>query len=365
MKGNSSRTLLVVAMAALVLGVGLGATAFSVLDDDATTVVREVAVTTAEPTAAAPVATSVADIYDQASKAVVEIRATTGSGLGAPSAQAQGSGFVIDDSGHIVTNQHVVSGADSFRVSFWDGTEYHARLVGVDSSTDLAVLKVDAARRLLQPLTLADSSRVAVGDPVLALGSPFGLEGTLTSGIVSALNRRMTAPNDYTITGTIQTDAAINHGNSGGPLLDARGRVVGVNAQIESESGGSDGVGFAIPSNTVRSISSQLIATGRAEHAYLGIIMDAVPGGLAVTQVRARTPADEAGLKAATGAKLVDGEEVPTGGDVIVAFDGVEVTTPDDLQTAVDAKRPGETVELTVTRDGRRRTVEVTLGVRP
>jgi putative serine protease PepD len=175
----------------------------------------------------------------------------------------------------------------------------------------------------------------------------------------------MTAPNNFTITDTIQTDAAINHGNSGGPLLDDRGRVIGVNAQIESESGGSDGVGFAIPSNTVRSIVRQLIASGEVQHAYLGVRMTPVSGGVAITEVVAGGPAAEAGLEPATDTELVDGQEVPTGGDVIVEFAGQEVTSATALQTAVDTREPGETVSVTVIRDGSRHTVEVTLGVRP
>ncbi len=257
------------------------------------------------------------EVYDQALKAVVEISASGGS-----QSRAQGSGFVFDDNGHVVTNQHVVAGASSISVSFWNGVELDAELVGTDPSTDLAVIRVDAPAGLLSPLRIADSSAVDVGDPVLAMGSPFGLEGTITSGIVSALHREMTAPNNFTITDTIQTDAAINHGNSGGPLLDNRGRVIGVNAQIESESGGSDGVGFAIPSNTVRSIVRQLISTGEVRHAYLGVRMAPVEEGVAITTVVPDTPADEAGLRAATGTELVDGQERPTGGDVIVEFDG-------------------------------------------
>jgi putative serine protease PepD len=204
-----------------------------------------------------------------------------------------------------------------------------------------------------------------VGDAVVAMGSPFGLEGTVTSGIVSALHRQMTAPNSFTIADTIQTDAAINHGNSGGPLLDDRGRVIGVNAQIESESGGSDGVGFAIPSNTVRSVVSQIVETGEAEHAYLGVQMVDAPDGVTVTEVREGGPADEAGVRAATGERSVDGQRVPTGGDVIVEFDGQEITSSAELQSAVESKRPGDTVEITVLRGGDRRTLEVTLEERP
>jgi putative serine protease PepD len=356
---RSSRTPILVAglAAALVLGLGIGAAAFAVVDDGTTTVVRQVTVEGSEPVASNEL--SAAEIYERASKAVVEISA------GGGGRRAQGSGFVFDEDGHIVTNQHVVAVSSSISVSFWNGVELPAQLVGTDPSTDLAVVRVDASPSLLEPVQLGDSSTVRVGDSVLALGSPFGLEGTLTSGIVSALHREMTAPNNFTITNTIQTDAAINHGNSGGPLVDRRGRVIGVNAQIESESGGSDGVGFAIPSNTVRSIVRQLIATGEVEHAYLGIEMTPVPDGLAITRVRPDTPAEEAGLRASTGTRLVDGQEVPTGGDVVVEFAGEEVTSAAELQSAVDARRPGEEVSVTVLRDGGRRTIEVTLGVRP
>ncbi len=344
-------------IAALALGLGLGAAAFSVLDDGSTTVVRQVTVDGSDPVAVGGF--SAAEIYDRASKAVVEISA------GGSTQRAQGSGFVYDRDGHIVTNQHVVAGATSVSVSFWNGVERDAEVVGTDPSTDLAVLRVDAPGGLLSPLTLADSSAVDVGDPVLALGSPFGLEGTITSGIVSALHREMTAPNNFTIIDTIQTDAAINHGNSGGPLIDGRGRVIGVNAQIESESGGSDGVGFAIPSDTVRSIVRQLISTGEAQHAYLGVRMAPVEDGVAITEVVPDTPADEADLRAATGTEVVDGQEIPTGGDVIVEFDGRAVTSPTALQSAVDARRPGETVPIVVVRGGDRQTIEVTLDVRP
>jgi S1-C subfamily serine protease len=353
-----SRTPHVLALvAALVLGLGIGAAAFAILDDGSTTVVRQVTVEGSEPVASGGL--SAAEIYDRASKAVVEISA------GGSQARAQGSGFVYDRQGHIVTNQHVVAGASTLSVSFWNGVELDAELVGDDPSTDLAVIRVDAPAGLLSPLRLTDSSAVEVGDPVLALGSPFGLQGTITSGIVSALHREMTAPNNFVIIDTIQTDAAINHGNSGGPLLDGTGRVIGVNAQIESESGGSDGVGFAIPSNTVRSIARQLISTGEVQHAYLGVRMAPVEEGVAVTQVVPDTPADEAGLRAATGTELVDGQEVPTGGDVIVELDGQAVRSPTALQSAVDARRPGETVSIVVLRNGERRTLEVTLAVRP
>jgi S1-C subfamily serine protease len=360
-----SRTSLLVAglVAALGLGAGLGATAFAVLSDDGSTVVREVTVEDSEPAASAD-GLSIGTIYERAEPGVVEIT-TTGVVSPLGGTQAQGSGFVYDEDGHIVTNEHVVNGANSITVRFADGSTRKARLVGTDRSTDLAVVKVNASASFLEPLLLGDSSEVEVGDGVVAMGSPFGLEGTVTSGIVSALHRQMTAPNGFTITDTIQTDAAINHGNSGGPLLDRQGRVIGVSAQIESESGGSDGVGFAIPSDTVRSIVTQLVETGEAEHAYLGIVMVEVEDGIAVTGVSEGAPADEAGLRAATGEREVDGERVPTGGDVIVEFDGKEMRTTAELQSAVDAKRPGDEVEITVLRGGERRTLELTLESQP
>lgn len=368
MSSRSPRTPLLLAgfVAVLGLGVGAGATTYAVLTDDAQTVVRQVTVTDSEPAAASD-RLSIGAIYDRSFKSVVEITATAGdpSGFDGGRQRAQGSGFVYDRQGNIVTNQHVVEGAASITVRLWDGSTLEARLVGTDPSTDLAVIRIDMSPSALEPLQLADSSKARVGDAVVAMGSPFGLEGTVTTGIVSALQRQMTAPNDFAITNSIQTDAAINHGNSGGPLLDVHGRVLGVNTQIESDSGGSDGVGFAIPSNTVRTIAAQLIDSGEVKHAYLGITMVAVSNGVAVTQVRNGTPAEDAGLRAATLTDTVDGQEVPAGGDVIVAFDGVTIITPAQLQSAVDAKRPGDNASLTIVRGGKRRTVEVTLAERP
>ena len=359
-----SRTSVLVAwlVAALGLGAGVGAVAYATLSDDSSTVVRQVTVSSSEP-AVTGRALAIGDIYERSQKAVVEITAASTQFSGSQS--AQGSGFVFDDEGHIITNQHVVEGASSISVRFSDGSTRRATLVGTDPSTDLAVIKVEAPASFLEPLRLGDSSAVDVGDAVVAMGSPFGLEGTVTSGIVSALHRQMTAPNNFTINDTIQTDAAINHGNSGGPLLDQEGRVIGVNAQIESESGGSDGVGFAIPSDIVRSIVSQLVETGEAEHAYLGISMLPVPEGAAVTEVHSNSPAEKAGLRPATGTRTVDGQDVPSGGDVIVELDGQEITTSAELQSGIDAKQPGDTVTIIVLRDGDRRTLQVTLGPRP
>ncbi|MBA3347012.1 MAG: trypsin-like peptidase domain-containing protein, partial [Actinobacteria bacterium] len=288
---------------------------------------------------------------------------------------SQGSGFVYDDKGHVVTNHHVVDGAETATVILADGSTYDAKVVGSDPSTDLAVLLVDAPASALVPLELADSDALKVGDGVVAIGSPFGLDQTVTSGIVSALHRQITAPNDFSINDAIQTDAAINHGNSGGPLLDLNGDVVGVNSQIESESGGNDGIGFAVPSNTVETIAAQLVSGGAVEHAYLGIGVDTVtaslsdeldlPEGVQVTNVRAGTPAATAGLKAGSGSRIVDGQPRTTGGDVITEIDGKTVTTAQELQRRIDAQRPGDTIELTVVRDGRELSVDVTLTTRP
>jgi S1-C subfamily serine protease len=367
MPGGKTRlaSMLAALAAATALGAAVGAGTFAVLSDDAPQV-REVTVSSSEPVAAG--AATFADVYASAYKSVVEITASGSetNQFGQEEQQrAQGSGFVYSRDSIVVTNHHVVDGSTTFSVRFWDGSTHTATLVGSDPSTDLAVLEVDAPESLLVPLTLGNSSSLQVGDQVAAIGSPFGLEGTLTTGVVSALHRQMTAPNNFTITDSIQTDAAINHGNSGGPLLDARGRVIGVNAQIESDSGGNDGIGFAIPSNTVRSIVDQLVEDGDVEHAYLGVQIASVENGVAVTEVRAGTPAKEAGLRAATGTKTVNGVEVPTGGDVIVAVDGNPVTTSAELQSAVDGKKPGDTMTLTIARDGKQRTVEVTLAARP
>ncbi|HEY3069947.1 MAG TPA: trypsin-like peptidase domain-containing protein [Gaiellaceae bacterium] len=338
-------------LAVAAAGAGGAATYAGLSSDGTQTIVRQVTVRSSEPASnTSPL--SVGDIYQNTYKGVVEITVSTETAtpFGAQAAQAQGSGFVYDAQGHIITNQHVVNGAKSISVRFWNGKTYKAELVGSDASTDLAVIKVDAPASLLQPLTLGDSSDVAVGDAVVAIGSPFGLEDSVTSGIVSALHRQMTSPNNFTINDSIQTDAAINHGNSGGPLLNSQGQVIGVNAQIESDSGGNDGVGFAIPSNTVKSIVSQLISSGKAEHAYLGVGVYDQTGVVRVTQVRTGTPASLAGLRV---------------GDVITAVDGTKVTSAGALTSAIGSKKPGDTVSITYTRGGSSHTVSVKLTTRP
>ena len=342
--------------ASLAAAAGIGAGSYALVSSGGTqTVVRQVTVADSQP-AAATSSLSVTDVYNRASKGVVEITvSSTGSspfpfGGGSQSQQAQGSGFVYDDTGHIVTNDHVVQGANTISVRFSNGATYKARLVGTDPSTDLAVLKVDAPTSLLDPLQLGDSSSLQVGQGVVAIGSPFGLEETVTSGIVSALHREMTAPNNFTIADSIQTDAAINHGNSGGPLLDLTAKVIGVNSQIESDSGDNAGVGFAIPSNTVKTIVSKLISSGKVQHAYLGVGIATASNGVRLTQVRSGTPAAAAGLRV---------------GDIVTALDGKPVKDVATLGSAIDAKRPGDTVSITYLRGSASRTVKVKLAERP
>ena len=377
----NTTSLIAGAAAVALLGGGAGAFAVHAVDGTGAETVREVTVAAQSPVAETA-SSSVSAVYRKAYRGVVEITVTTDastpSPFGAPGsqqAQAQGSGFVLDTTGHVVTNQHVVDGATEISVRLWDGSSYSARVVGTDASTDLAVLEVDAPAAKLHPLTLGSSASLEVGDGVIAIGSPFGLEETVTSGIVSALHRQITAPNEFSIDDAIQTDAAINHGNSGGPLLDTLGRVVGVNSQIESDGGGSDGVGFAVPADTIRTVAAQLISGGTISHAYLGVSVATITqsaakqldlaAGVAVTTVRDGTPAAQAGLRAATDARTYAGGEVPTGGDVITALDGDAVSTADELRARIDARHPGDEISVTYVRDGSTHTVTVTLAERP
>jgi S1-C subfamily serine protease len=370
--------LVAVLLAVAVLGAAAGAGLFAAFGSGSTTtVVRQDAVGAASP-AAASSGLSVNAIYRLANRGVVEITSTSGTSDpfgGSQQTAASGSGFVYDAQGDIVTNDHVVDGAQSISVRFWNGATYPAKLVGSDASTDVAVIRVDAPSSVLHPLSLGDSDEAQVGDPVVAIGSPFGLEETVTSGIVSALHREMTSPNGFTIANSIQTDAAINHGNSGGPLLDAHGRVIGINAQIKSDSGGNEGVGFAIPSNTVRGVVSQILEGGTVEHGYLGISVQSIPAsvagqlglaaGAAVGEVRPGTPAAAAGLRAATGSRSVGGVTYPTGGDVITRVDGTRINSADDLTNLIGAKKPGDRIGVTFVRGGKTQTVHITLATRP
>jgi putative serine protease PepD len=337
------------AAGALAVGAGAGVGGYTAFAGDNGQTTSTTAAQTSSPNSeiVATQSLSVGDIYKLAANGVVEITTTSTTSQSG----AQGSGFVYDTAGDIVTNDHVVTGAGSITVTFSDGSKYKATVVGTDPSTDLAVLKVDAPASKLHPLTLGNSNSVSVGDGVVAIGSPFGLNESVTSGIVSALNRTISSQNSYSISGAIQTDAAINPGNSGGPLLNAGGEVIGINSQIESDSGGNDGVGFAIPSNTISSVVSTLIAGGKVQHAYLGVSVKSpsASSGAQIGTVQSGSPASAAGLQA---------------GDVITAFGGTDITTPDDLTSAVTAKKPGDKVTVKYVRNGSTKTTEVTLGSR-
>jgi putative serine protease PepD len=350
----SSRIVAVIAAAAVVGG-GAGA-AITTLADDGGSSSSSPALTTSST--AATVANSdltVGQIAKNTTSSVVEIDATTSSGGstfpygGSQSQSAEGTGFVYDTKGDIVTNEHVIDGASNVKVKFSDGSTYTATVVGSDTATDVAIIHVDALASKLKPLTLADSSQVAVGDGVVAIGNPFGLDGTVTSGIISAVGREIASPDDTPIEGAIQTDAAINHGNSGGPLLDLHGQVIGITSQIQSEGGGNDGVGFAVPSNTVKSIATQLISNGKAQHALLGVTPADTANGVRIATVKSGSAADDAGLKE---------------GDVITAVGSTQITTSAQIRAIIAGRQPGDTLALTIRRDGSSKTVHVTLGSR-
>jgi S1-C subfamily serine protease len=329
---------------------------------------------------------SLAEVYRQSEGGVVQVATTDvvesqDPFFGVPQQERRrglGSGFVIDKSGHLVTNFHVIEGADQVEVSFSNGEKMNAEIVGRDPSTDVAVLRVDASARALRPLRLGDSDALEVGDEVVAIGNPLGYERTMTAGIVSALGRVIEAPNQFAIDEVIQTDAPINRGNSGGPLLNAEGQVVGVNTQIATAgSSGSIGIGFAVPINTVKDVAAQLIDKGRVEHSFLGVrtqeidpdIADTfnlgVERGLLIASVTDGSAADKAGLRGGTEQVVVEGTTWTLGGDIILAADGVHLRTFDQLRELIDAKDPGDEVKLEIRRDGKTRTVTVKLGRRP
>jgi S1-C subfamily serine protease len=379
--------------AAALLGGGValgGAAAFGKLGEH-TTVIRQEAV----PSSSAPVVfqqgkgMSINEIYRASAPAVVHIETTSrvqqpsdffGNPFGTTQTQrALGSGFVIDKAGHIVTNYHVVRGANAIQVSFSNNEHFKARVVGVDPSTDSAVLQVQVKSRALKSLPLGNSESVRVGDQVIAIGNPFGLDRSVTAGIVSAVQRRIEAPNQLSISHVIQTDAALNHGNSGGPLLNAQGQVIGVNAQIETggQTQGNVGIGFAIPINTIKDVVAELIKHGKVEHPFLGIEGKTlqpnigrlfhlpVANGVLVASVRPGTGAANAGLKPATNQVTVAGESWPAGGDVIVKVDGRPVPSVERLVDLIASKKPGDKIDLEVVRGANRIHINVRLGRQP
>ncbi len=291
---------------------------------------------------------------------------------------ATGSGFLIDMEGHVVTNSHVVEGADRVEVTLGSSDEsYSAEIVGTDPATDVALLEVDAPADQLHPLALGNSSRVQVGDPVVAIGNPFGLDRTVTSGIVSALQRQIQAPNGFSISHVIQTDAAINPGNSGGPLIDVTGDVIGINAQIQTRTGGNVGIGFAIPIDTARDVVEQLKADGEVEHAYLGINGGTITADLAkalnlpveegvlVQEVVPGGPAEDAGVEGGDTSATIDGAEFELGGDIIVEVNGEPTSSIGEVIDLVNEAEPGDKMRLTVRRGKETKTITVTLGQRP
>ena len=381
-------------LAAAVLGGGIalgGAAAFGKLGDKTTVIREEVAARASEAAAFQQgKQRSINQIYRAAAPAVVHIETTTrvrqpsdpffGNPFGTAETQrALGSGFVIDKAGHIVTNYHVVQGASVIQVSFSNNERFKAKVVGVDPSTDVAVLKVNVKSRALKTLTLGSSDSVRVGDQVIAIGNPFGLDRSVTAGIVSAVQRRIESPNNLSIAHVIQTDAALNHGNSGGPLLNAQGEVIGVNAQIETggQTQGNVGIGFAIPINTVKDVVAELIKHGKVQHPFLGIEGKTltpdiarlfhlpVQSGVLVASVRPNTGAAKAGLKAATNQVTVAGESWPAGGDVIVKVDGQSVPTIERLIDVIAMKKPGDKIDLEVIRGTSHLHLSVTLGRQP
>jgi putative serine protease PepD len=342
-------------MAALLLGAGVGGAvgaAVALETDSDSSPASSAGSASAQPVV--QMSSSTAALYKRVKDSVVEVHAATGSSQATPfgdqaPGQATGSGFVIDEEGRIVTNQHVVDGAESVEVEFSDGTEVSADVVGTDPSTDIAVLDVDRPSSELTPLQFAPTGSLEVGSPVIVLGSPFGLEGTLTTGVISAVGREIQSPNGFTIENAVQTDAAMNHGNSGGPVLDTNGRVVGVASQIRSENGGNVGIGYAVPGDTAKRVADALIADGKIDHAYLGVSLQD-DGAARLASVVPSGPAAAAGLRT---------------GDVVIEADGKAIETGDELRQAIDAKKPGDELELKVRRGSNERTFKVELGTRP
>jgi S1-C subfamily serine protease len=330
-------------------------------------------------------------IYRSRSGGVVTIIALFGDSAAAGQGGAsQGSGFVVSPKGYVLTNSHVITtagegsssenaeAAATVYVEFRDGDRVKAKIIGWDIFDDVGLLKVDPAGHPLAPVPLGDSSRVVVGEPVAAIGSPFGQETSMTAGIVAATERSIDSlTSEYSLVDAIQTDAPINRGNSGGPLFDARGLVIGINAQIRSESGNAEGVGFAVPINSARRSMSQLIATGEVRYAYVGITTQTVTPsiaerfdyaaerGAAVQDVNPSTPAASAGFRPGGAEKVFEDIRIKPGGDLIVAIDGRPVDSADDVVRAVTTKLPGQKVTFTVVRGGERRAIDVTLGTRP
>jgi S1-C subfamily serine protease len=331
-----------------------------------------------------------ANIYQRVNPSVVNIEIVSRFQTSTNVIDSSGSGFVLDTQGHIVTNAHVVRDAEEIVVTFFDGYVVNAKLVGVDDYSDLGVIKIDPSRATLVPVILGDSNHLQVGQRVIAIGNPFGLNGSMTDGIISALDRSLLSAQlldptykPYNNPSIIQIDAAVNPGNSGGPLLNSYGEVIGITTAIRTENGGFQGIAFAVPVNTIKRIVPQLITQGKAEYSWLGIssppadqgysvaaLADelgfSVHNGVLISSVTANSPAERAGLQAGTQSKVVRGMDIPTDSDIIVAVNGTMVRDIDDLLAyLVENTSPGDKVVLTIVRHGQTLDLDVTLGVRP
>jgi putative serine protease PepD len=363
---RTPRTLLLVAVASIVGGAAGTGIAVGLHDGNST---KTITTTVASGTPAAETSSSALtarQVYQRASSSVAYVTArgvtsTDNSPFGPQqgTSTATGTGFVVSSDGLVVTNDHVVAGANAITVKIGDGSTQKATVVGADPSTDLALLRVSTNGHKLTPLKLADSSKVQIGDPTFAIGNPFGLDRTLTTGVISATQRQIDAPDGFSINGVIQTDAALNPGNSGGPLLDDAGEVIGVNSQIESNSSGNGssqgsntGIGFAIPSNTVKRVLDGLEHGGKVSHAYLGVSTTDAAGnaGATVAAVAPGGPAAKAGIEA---------------GSVITAIDDATVRSADDVVAAIEQHKPGDEVSLSIRKGASTSTVKVDLAQRP
>ena len=380
-KQRGSRLVVPVLIASLLsAGLAAGGTALVINQDGGgtTTIVRQVAnpANSSDSGNVMPVASTggmtIEQMYKQYGNGVVRVEHSSG----------LGSGFVIDSEGHILTNAHVVDGAQGdITVSFSNNEKVVAKVIGVDNATDVAVLKVDVPSSALTVIPLGDSAGLKVGSGVVAIGNPFGQDRTVTSGIISAVARSIQAPNGFSINGAIQTDAAINHGNSGGPLLDMSGQVIGINSQIDTggqANSGSVGIGFAVPINLVKQVTADIMATGKAQHAWLGVQLSDVDPTLAsqtkigsdygamVANVTTGSPAAKAGLQGATGETTIGGQSYAVGGDVIIEANGAKIEGVKDLQAAVSSLKPGDKLELVVkTSTGDTKNITVILGDQP
>jgi S1-C subfamily serine protease len=369
----------VVAAVLLVLGVGGG-------DDKTTTVIQQAPLAGRPTSAGSTAAPTAREIYKRDAPGVVNVRAQIVQRVESPfdlspqeqRGQSTGSGLVVDREGNILTNAHVIEGASRVTVQFEDDKTAEAKVVGKDTSTDLALLKVDPDGLDLKPLRLGDSRSVQVGDPTIAIGNPFGLDRTLTTGVISALQREISAPNGFTIRNVLQTDAAINPGNSGGPLLDAAGRVIGINSQIATggSSNGNVGIGFAVPINTAKQVIPQLKSSGTVRRAYLGITGRTIDeslsrlnlradSGVLVQTVQPGSPAAKAGIRGGDVTGSLDGSGIALGGDVITKINGRAIKTMEEVVAVIDSKKPGESVTVELLRNGSRRTVTAKLAQRP